>query len=177
MNELSHSIRGLKSKFMIIILTMLVVIACDQVTKKTAEKNLKFKPAASYVFNTLRLQYAENRGAMLSLGSSLPERARFIIFTLGVAVTLLILTVYTMASKALSSVEFASLCLIISGGFSNLIDRFSHGFVVDFLNMGIGWLRTGIFNVADLAITTGITIMLLRGIILHFTHKQPDQLP
>ena len=42
---------------------------------------------------------------------------------------------------------------------SNLIDRLRYGgYVVDFLNVGIGSLRTGIFNVADMAIMAGVII-------------------
>ena len=44
------------------------------------------------------------------------------------------------------------LVLFISGGASNWIDRVLRGSVVDFLNMGIGPLRTGVFNMADVAI-------------------------
>ena len=51
--------------------------------------------------------------------------------------------------------------IFLAGGASNLIDRFTHGgYVVDFINLGIGSLRTGIFNVADIAITLGVLILL-----------------
>jgi len=46
--------------------------------------------------------------------------------------------------------------LILGGGLSNLYDRIAYGKVVDFMNMGIGDLRTGIFNVADMFILAGI---------------------
>ncbi len=54
--------------------------------------------------------------------------------------------------------------LIFSGGVSNLIDRFAHnGYVIDFLNLGVGSLRTGIFNVADIAIALGALLLLMPG--------------
>ena len=41
------------------------------------------------------------------------------------------------------------------------MDRLIHGSVVDFLNVGIGPVRTGVFNVADVAIMLGVgTVML-----------------
>ena len=50
----------------------------------------------------------------------------------------------------------AILVLILAGGIGNLIDRVSHqGLVTDFINLGIGPIRTGVFNVADIAVTTG----------------------
>ena len=57
------------------------------------------------------------------------------------------------------------LALSVAGGVSNLIDRVAAGgLVMDFLNLGIGRLRTGIFNVADMALTFGVIWILLAGI-------------
>jgi len=42
----------------------------------------------------------------------------------------------------------------------NLIDRASTGVVRDFVNIGIRSIRTGVFNLADLAIATGAVIVL-----------------
>jgi len=51
--------------------------------------------------------------------------------------------------------------LIVAGGASNWIDRLVIGSVVDFLNVGIGPVRTGIFNVADVAIMLGVMLIVL----------------
>jgi signal peptidase II len=53
------------------------------------------------------------------------------------------------------------LALFVAGGISNWIDRATNGSVVDFLNIGVGWLRTGVFNVADVAIMLGAGIFVL----------------
>ena len=54
-----------------------------------------------------------------------------------------------------------ALALILSGGVGNLIDRVLRGgLVVDFMNVGIGTLRSGIFNVADLGIVGGLVLLL-----------------
>jgi signal peptidase II len=53
------------------------------------------------------------------------------------------------------------LALFIAGGASNWIDRVVRGSVVDFLNVGIGSLRTGVFNVADVAIMIGAVVFAL----------------
>ena len=61
--------------------------------------------------------------------------------------------------------------MIASGGFSNWIDRARfEGSVVDFMNLGLGSLRigsfplrTGVFNVADLAILGGIGVLFVHG--------------
>ena len=55
--------------------------------------------------------------------------------------------------------------LIAGGGLGNLYDRLTNtGRVVDFLMVGMGSLRTGIFNVADLAITFGVGLFVLAAI-------------
>ena len=57
-----------------------------------------------------------------------------------------------------------ALALIVAGGVGNLIDRMtsSGGVVIDFLNLGIGPVRTGVFNVADMAITGAFFLLLLQ---------------
>jgi signal peptidase II len=52
---------------------------------------------------------------------------------------------------------------VAAGGASNLIDRLARGTVTDFMNVGIGPLRTGIFNLADVAITLGAVLVVLGG--------------
>jgi signal peptidase II len=55
-----------------------------------------------------------------------------------------------------------ALALLVGGGLSNWYDRLvNDGRVVDFMVLGIGRLRTGVFNVADIAIMLGIGLMLL----------------
>jgi len=51
---------------------------------------------------------------------------------------------------------------VFAGGISNLIDRILWGSVVDFMSVGVGPLRTGIFNVADVAVMIGIALIAPR---------------
>ena len=54
--------------------------------------------------------------------------------------------------------------LLVAGGVGNLIDRMvNHGAVIDFMNIGFGRLRSGIFNVADMAIMAGAGVLLFVG--------------
>lgn len=109
----------------------------------------------SFAHDTLRLQYAENIGAFLSIGSSLPETVRGPLFTVGIGAILFGMLGYLMFVPALPRATAISLSLVAGGGLSNLIDRIAYGYVIDFLNIGLGDLRTGIFNVADVAIMVG----------------------
>ena len=58
--------------------------------------------------------------------------------------------------------QIIALALIAAGGFGNLIDRVLYdGRVTDFLNLGVGSLRTGIFNIADAVEVIGVLFFAL----------------
>jgi signal peptidase II len=145
-----------------VLLLILVVstIGCDRVTKHLATMNLAGTPPQSYFADTVRLEYSENSGAFLSLGAELPTWVRKTIFTLGVGLTLTLLAVVGLKRYWTGS-PFVGAALMWAGGTSNLIDRAAHGSVVDFINVGVGSLRTGIFNIADLAIVLGFALVVI----------------
>lgn len=143
---------------------LLTCIAVDQATKRIARRYLAPDGWFSFAGDTFRLQYAENTGAFLSLGSSLPEPWRQYIFTIFVGIFLLGLFVFVLFSPTTPPRGIVCLALVCAGGASNLIDRvMNDGRVVDFLNLGIGPLRTGIFNVADMAIMGAAICLLIDG--------------
>ena len=141
---------------------MLVIgtVGCDRVTKYVAAKELAGLPTRSYFADTLRLGYAENTGGFLSLGADLPAPMRTTIFTVATGI-LLVLLVATAWRHGWDRWRTVALSLFVAGGFSNWIDRVASGSVVDFLNVGLGGLRTGVFNVADMAIMTGVGLFVL----------------
>jgi signal peptidase II len=110
--------------------------------------------------DTVRLEYAENRGAFLSLGVRLPEWARISLLTIGPALGLAAVAVVAFKSRR-RGLLFVGAILFFAGGASNLVDRITRGTVVDFVNVGVGSFRTGIFNVADVALMAGVALMVL----------------
>jgi signal peptidase II len=134
-------------------------ISCDQVSKHVASTHLMDGPGQSYLGDSLRLEYSENNGAFLGLGAGLPRWARTTLFSIGTG-ALLIGCVVAALTRHLRGVALFGLWLLFAGGLSNLVDRVVAGRVVDFLNVGIGPVRTGIFNVADMAIMLGVALLL-----------------
>lgn len=64
---------------------------------------------------------------------------------------------------------------MLSGGLGNLLDRIMNdGRVIDFMNLGIGPLRTGIFNVADVCITIGVVLLIFQTVWPHQSPLQSD---
>jgi signal peptidase II len=117
----------------------------------------------------VRLEYAENTGAFLSFGDSWSLAARTGVFTIGTGLILCGMVVAAIRFR-LSGPALVGLALYFAGGASNLVDRVLRGSVIDFMNVGVGPLRTGIFNVADLAILLGVAIFV-------FTHRQAESPP
>lgn len=112
--------------------------------------------------DTLRLAYAENPGAFLSLGASLPAHARTLLFQGAVSLIVLGLVLAATFWPKLTRGQVVALTLLGASGLGNLIDRFLYdGRVTDFLNLGIGDLRTGIFNVADVLGVVAIVLLYL----------------
>lgn len=136
------------------VLISLFMIGCDRVTKQMARDHLMNAPEISYFHNTFVLEYAENTGAALSLGDNLPKAASLILLSIVPLGLMVWLVVYFLRNlPSMTVLKTASLALIFSGGLGNIIDRiFSDRHVTDFMNVGIGSLRTGIFNVADMAL-------------------------
>jgi signal peptidase II len=144
-----------------LLIVLFICILFDQITKYTAKHYLEGQGVYSFIGDTFRLGYSENTGAFLGLGSSLPEHIRTLIFSGLVALFLLAFLIYIIKSTSISKIGVIAGALIISGGLSNLIDRLvNNGAVIDFMNLGIGSLRTGIFNVADMAIMLGAFILI-----------------
>jgi signal peptidase II len=144
---------------LILLVVILGTIGCDRVTKHVATTMFAGTPGRSYLADTVRLGYVENPGGFLSLGATLSPGARTIIFTAATGLTLLALTALAVRRR-MAGWPARGLALFVAGGASNWIDRVIHGGVVDFLNVGIGPVRTGIFNVADVAIMLGALILI-----------------
>ncbi|MEM8485729.1 MAG: signal peptidase II [Bacteroidota bacterium] len=148
-----------------IILTLFVIITVvDQGTKYLAKEHLLGEGRISMANDMFRLQYSENRGAFLSMGANLPEPLRKGLFTGLVAVILVVFLIYLLRNNGFNRAAIIAGALMLSGGVGNLIDRvFNDGAVVDFLNVGFGSVRTGIFNVADMAIMAGLFLFIFVG--------------
>jgi signal peptidase II len=148
------------SRSVLLCVLLAATAGCDRVTKHLAMTNLAGMPEQSFLADTIRLDYHENPGGFLSTGATWRPEIRAIVFQVLNAV-FLIATGFLAVRNQWSRWAKAGLVMFLAGGFSNLVDRIAMGRVIDFLNVGIGPFRTGIFNVADVAIIAGIVLLLL----------------
>jgi signal peptidase II len=158
-------VRTAATRWLAIGIILAACVGCDQATKHVAMARLKGQPPRSFYADLLRLEYAENPGAFLGLGGGMPPAIRW---TLLVGVNCLMavgIAVALVVGKRMSLVGLAACGLLLAGAIGNLIDRVRFdGLVIDFLNVGVGPLRTGIFNVADMAIMAGACLLLVPAV-------------
>jgi signal peptidase II len=145
----------------IIFLILAATVGCDQVAKHFARVELSHFRARSFPGGFLELTLAENPGAFLSMGASLPKDTRAGLFIAMVSVGLTALLAYLVGVSKLGWYSLIGLALVWAGGVSNLIDRLTrHGLVTDFILIRVGPLHTGVFNVADMIIVIGMVSLI-----------------
>jgi signal peptidase II len=147
---------------LVLLVAVVSTIGCDRVTKHVATAVLAGASARSYLADTVRLEYVENTGGFLGLGADWPDAIRTMVFAAGTGL-LLLMMVGVAVRFHWHGWRLIGVWLVFAGGASNWVDRVVRGSVVDFMNVGIGPLRTGIFNVADVAIMVGVAVLLLAG--------------
>lgn len=156
-----------KNKFMIIVGAVFVGnIALDIITKIIAKALLQDKERISLFFDTLRIEYAENTGAFLSMGAQWPQTVKYLVLLI---LPLLVCAwgLWYIIFREKDIVQAILLACIIGGGVGNLLSRLFNNFtVVDFLNFGIGPVfRTGIVNLADISVTFGLLFLIIYEIM------------
>ena len=147
---------------LVLLIAIAATIGCDRLTKHVAATTLAEAPSRSFLADTFRLEYVENTGAFLSLGADWPLAVRTAVFGVGNGLLLVALTVLAVRGRWPRRAVLG-VALFVGGGASNLVDRITYGMVIDFMNVGIGSVRTGIFNVADMAIMLGVGILVLES--------------
>jgi signal peptidase II len=157
---------GKIQRLVVIGLTASLVVFFDQGSKYIAVRLLQDREIISLFYDCLRFLLVENRGGFLSLGASLPDGARTLIFLLLTSIFIVGFFIYTFLDNDSTPAALIASSMIIGGGVGNVIDRgYRDGSVIDFVNVGVGVLRTGIFNLADMAVLFGcvlLTISLVR---------------
>ncbi len=162
--ELGLEVRMMPSRRIRLIAIWLILVCtagCDQATKHLARTELSQAGFSRLPGRFIEFTLAENPGAFLGLGESLPQAARSAI-TVGVGLGLAFVLAYLVRTPKLRWPSLLGLSLIWAGGMSNLVDRIvRHGLVTDFMVVRAGPLHTGVFNLADFAIVVGAIMLVV----------------
>tara|TARA_B100001287_G_scaffold6054_1_gene4665 strand:- start:1830 stop:2318 length:489 start_codon:yes stop_codon:yes gene_type:complete len=147
-----------------VLITALVFlsIALDQISKIWVRNNFEGYIEHNIIGDVFTLIKVENTGAFLGMGSELSETMRVLLLIVLPVIVLVSITIYNYIDKSLDKTSIIGFSLIIGGGIGNIFDRIVYGSVTDFLYLNFGGvLKTGIFNIADLSVTTGMILILI----------------
>ncbi len=137
---------------------MVLLIGLDQ-TAKSCVENMPaedFPHPVSELDDKLIIYRNHNAGLPFGIFSDDRELTRW----LPVAVTSLAAGSYIyLKSRNERRLLRLALAIIMSGSLSNIIDRFTRGYVVDYLNIGVGDLKKVVFNLGDICVITGFSMM------------------
>jgi signal peptidase II len=136
-----------------------VIVVADQLSKIWLVGAVSpGDPPVGVIGDLLRVVHGQNSGMLFGL---LPRSAP-IFAVVSVAVTGLIVVYHAKAGRGI--VTTLALGLLLGGAIGNLIDRVNYGYVVDWIDMGIGGLRFWTYNIADASITTAIVTLLAMAV-------------
>ena len=151
-----------KSRYLLITIIVFLSISFDQISKIWVRNNFESYSEKSIIGDVFTLIKVENTGAFLGMGSELSEIPRILLLIIFPVVVLISITLYTYIDKTLDNLSIIGFSLIIGGGIANIFDRIVFGSVTDFLYINLGGIfKTGIFNIADLSVTTGMILILI----------------
>jgi len=146
---------------LVILMILSSNIGCDQISKGIVRQRIDYNEEISLINDHLTLTKIENTGAFLSVGQSLPQPTKILLLTILPIVVLGLAFIYLLVKRGLSNLRILGMCFVIGGGFGNVYDRLVHGSVTDFVHIDLVIFQTGIFNMADVSIMTGMFVILL----------------
>lgn len=144
----------------LLICLFLLCTGCDLSTKLLALKQLQDHQPIQIVSNFIELRYTENDAVAFSLLRSVPLSGRKVIIYSTSLVALVLLGAFLWQWRRRSAIGLAPLLLILSGAIGNLVDRWTHGYVIDFIHIHYGDLWSWpVFNMADVWISFGVGLL------------------
>jgi signal peptidase II len=135
-----------------------LVLVVDQLAKAWIVSNIAPGDLLSVIGTWVRLVYSVNNGALFGLFSSSAT-----LFAIGSLIVLCLIVWYHARTPRNVALSIA-LGLLLGGATSNLIDRLRIGYVVDFIDIGIGGIRFFTFNIGDSAISLAILMLLILAV-------------
>ncbi len=134
-----------------------VIFALDRVTKALIVDNLPLMGEMKMT-SFFSIVHVRNFGGVFGvLNQSGYAKYIFIVIPVLVAAAL----VYILVRYSMSTAKTLALCLVLAGAVGNIYDRISYGSVVDFLDFYYRAYHWPAFNVADIAVSVGIGLLIL----------------
>ncbi|MGE0705619.1 MAG: signal peptidase II [Vicinamibacterales bacterium] len=139
----------------------LLVIALDQATKLMVRAAIPLYESIEIIPGLLNFTHVRNTGAAFGLLNAADIPYKTVLISLIAGAGFVGIALYSMTLPRDQVMARAGLALVLGGAAGNLIDRMIEGSVVDFVDVYWGQYHFWAFNVADSAITVGVSVMLL----------------
>jgi signal peptidase II len=152
------------------VITILAVLAVDQVTKQIVRQLLPLHDAYNVIPGVLDITHVRNTGAAFGLLNAAEFPYKPAVMIAIAAIALVAIAAYGAQLGLHERLARLGLSLILGGAFGNLIDRAVAGHVVDFVDVYWGTSHFWAFNMADAAISVGAVLVLLDMIGLGRQH-------
>lgn len=136
------------------------VFLIDQVTKAWAARELKLGGDRSVISGFLNFAYAQNTGVAFSMLDDHGEMGRWGLSAVAFVAATLVLYFFWRTPRT-DDRMLGALALLLAGIAGNVTDRLRLGYVIDFIDVQFGSWHYPTFNVADMAIVTGATLMII----------------
>jgi signal peptidase II len=150
----------MKKKLLVLIAIFIPILIIDQFTKYIIAKNISFFGKITVIKHYFNIVHVNNTGIAFGIMGN-ASKYIIIFFTFAIIIALIYIL---FKVKINTNLFIISAALIISGAFSNLINRIVQGFVVDFIDIHIYGYHWPSFNVADSCVVVG-TILFFISII------------
>jgi signal peptidase II len=144
-----------------------LIIVLDQLTKAWLTSFLAPGQSVGVIGDLVRLVHSQNNGGLFGL-----FRGQAVVFGLVSILVIALIVLYHWRADGGSYLSI-TLGLLLGGAIGNLIDRIRLGYVVDFVDAGLGDVRWYTFNVADAAISFSLLLLLAASIWPHVTRRPP----
>ena len=149
-----------KGKLILYILTFIVVVLGDQLTKFIVDRTLNLGTGYSIIDNFFYFTYVHNYGAAWGI-----LQGKINLFFIVSIVATIGIIYYFVHSYSYQQYTRFGLVLVFSGMIGNLIDRLVLGYVRDFIDFIIFGYDFPVFNVADIALCVGVGVIILSFIL------------
>jgi signal peptidase II len=146
-------------KYTLLLITVGVVVVCDQVTKLYVDAVMWPHQSITVIENYVDITYVRNPGGAFGLFAQVDRWiVRPLLLGLSAVAAIVILLIYrsTPADRLLVRLAFS---LVLGGAIGNLIDRLRFDEVIDFFDVHWYHYHWPAFNIADAAITVGVTLL------------------
>tara|TARA_B100000497_G_scaffold54473_1_gene62419 strand:- start:878 stop:1384 length:507 start_codon:yes stop_codon:yes gene_type:complete len=165
----------MNKRTLLILVLVILNIGLDQFSKFQVRERVVPGSRTEIIGKQLQLMNVENTGAFLSMGSDSNPTVKLIFLLIVPVIVLGIVLYYVLTDKTLDRKSIIGFSCIAGGGIANVYDRFLYGSVTDFLYMDFGGVfKTGVFNIADMSVTTGMILLLTASFINRPSKKKLD---